>query len=79
MASLPHISIAGACATATHGSGDGNGNLSTAVTAMEIVTASGEVIVLSHDKTASGFRGGGRLGGLGVVTKITLKTEPAMK
>src|SRR5690242_2764432 len=27
LASLPHISIAGACATATHGSGDHNGNL----------------------------------------------------
>jgi len=30
MASLPHISVAGACATATHGSGDANGNLATA-------------------------------------------------
>ena len=39
LASLPHISIAGACATATHGSGDGNGNLATIVSAMEIVTA----------------------------------------
>src|SRR5262245_18681662 len=37
MASLPHISIAGACATATHGSGDGNSNLATAVAAMELV------------------------------------------
>ncbi len=27
LASLPHISIAGACSTATHGSGEGNGNL----------------------------------------------------
>jgi FAD/FMN-containing dehydrogenase len=32
MASLPHITVAGACATATHGSGDNNGNLATAVT-----------------------------------------------
>ena len=31
LASLPHISIAGAVATATHGSGDANGNLATAV------------------------------------------------
>ena len=31
LASLPHISIAGAIATATHGSGDANGNLATAV------------------------------------------------
>ena len=31
LASLPHISVAGAIATATHGSGDRNGNLATAV------------------------------------------------
>jgi xylitol oxidase len=30
LASLPHISVAGSCATATHGSGVGNGNLATA-------------------------------------------------
>ena len=31
LASLPHISVAGAVATATHGSGVANGNLATAV------------------------------------------------
>ena len=41
LASLPHISVVGACATATHGSGNKNGNLSTAVRAMEVVTADG--------------------------------------
>src|SRR5882757_2481750 len=39
LASLPHISIAGACSTATHGSGETNGNLATAVSALEMVTA----------------------------------------
>ncbi len=43
LASLPHISVAGSCATATHGSGDNNGNLSSAVAALEMVTASGDV------------------------------------
>ena len=33
LASLPHISVAGAIATATHGSGIHNGNLATAVRA----------------------------------------------
>src|SRR4030095_2172862 len=47
LASLPHISVAGACTTATHGSGVKNGNLSTAVSALEIVTADGKVINLS--------------------------------
>ena len=42
LASLPHISIAGACSTATHGSGEKNGNLATAVSALELVTAAGE-------------------------------------
>ena len=42
LASLPHISVAGACATATHGSGNNNGNLATAVAALEFVNARGE-------------------------------------
>ena len=44
LASLPHISVAGACATATHGSGDRSGNLATAVTALEMVAGTGEVV-----------------------------------
>ena len=78
LASLPHISIAGACATATHGSGDGNGNLATAVAAMEVITADGEVITLSRDHDSDQFHGAVvGLGGLGVVTKLTLDIEPA--
>ena len=41
LASLPHISVAGAVATATHGSGDANGNLATAVAGLELLTAAG--------------------------------------
>jgi xylitol oxidase len=77
LASLPHISIAGACATATHGSGPKNGNLSTAVSAMEIVTAGGEVLKLFRDKDGRTFQGGVvNLGALGVVTKVTLDVQP---
>ena len=73
LASLPHISVAGACATATHGSGDSNGNLSTAVAGMEIVTAKGEVVVLSREKHPEQFQGAVvGLGGIGIVTKLTL-------
>src|ERR1700738_1816483 len=50
LASLPHISVAGACATATHGSGLRNGNLATAVTALELVTADGDLVRLSREK-----------------------------
>ena len=52
LASLPHISVAGACATATHGSGDRNGNLATAVAALEMVTAAGELVTLSRQQDA---------------------------
>jgi alditol oxidase len=78
MASLPHISVAGACATATHGSGDGNGNLATAVTALELVNADGELVSLSRERDGERFDGAVvGLGGLGVLSKLTLALEPA--
>lgn len=80
LASLPHISVAGACATATHGSGVGNGNLSTAVAAMEVVKADGDVEVLSREKDGERFQGAVvGLGGLGVVTRLTLDLVPAFR
>lgn len=78
MASLPHISVAGAIATATHGSGDSNGNLATAVAALELVTAEGELITLSRERHGDKFDGAiVGLGGLGVVTKVALDLQPA--
>ncbi len=53
MASLPHISVAGAVATATHGSGDRNGNLATAVAALELVTSDGEVVAVRRGTPTS--------------------------
>ncbi|MDQ2998447.1 MAG: FAD-binding protein [Chloroflexota bacterium] len=77
MASLPHISVAGACATATHGSGNGNGNLATAVAAIELVTANGDLVVLSREQDGEAFQGAVvGLGGLGLVTKMTLDILP---
>lgn len=77
LASLPHISVAGACATATHGSGSKNGNLATAVTALQMVTAGGEVITLSRDKDGEKFLGAVvGLGALGVITQLTLNVLP---
>src|SRR3954466_3601245 len=73
LASLPHISVAGACSTATHGSGIKNGNLATAVTAMEIVAADGSVHQFSKEKNGDKFNGvvvG--LGAFGIITKVTL-------
>jgi alditol oxidase len=80
LASLPHISIAGACSTATHGSGDKNGNLSTAVSALELVTASGDVVRLSRRDDGDTFRGAVvGLGALGVITKVTLNVQPTFQ
>lgn len=76
LGSLPHISVAGACATGTHGSGVGNGNLATAVRAIEIVTADGELHTLaSGDADFAGAVVG--LGALGVVTALTLAIAPS--
>jgi len=77
LASLPHISVAGACSTATHGSGEKNGNLSTAVSALEIVTAAGDVVKLSRQQNGDAFHGAVvGLGALGVITKVTLDIQP---
>ena len=76
LASLPHISVAGAVATATHGSGDANGNLATAVAGLELVTSDGELLTV--ERGAEDFDGvvvG--LGALGAVTRLTLDVEPA--
>jgi xylitol oxidase len=78
LASLPHITVAGACATATHGSGVKNGNLSTSVSAIEFVNAAGELVTLSKQKDGDEFFGAVvNLGALGVITKITLDLLPA--
>jgi len=76
LASLPHISVAGACATGTHGSGNKNGNLSTAVAAMEMVTPDGEVEVFSRKRDGDRFLGAVvALGALGVATSVTLDVQ----
>ena len=75
MGSLPHISVAGACATGTHGSGIGNGNLATAVSALTLVTPDGELVRLARGE--DDFAGAVvALGALGVVTDLTLDVRP---
>jgi alditol oxidase len=78
LGSLPHISVAGACATGTHGSGVTNGNLATAVSAIDLVTAAGDLVTLSREADGDRFAGGVlALGCLGVVTHLTLDIEPS--
>ena len=77
LASLPHISVAGAISTGTHGSGVNNGNLSTAVAALEFVNAAGDIVTLSRKANPDTFPGAVvSLGALGVITKVTLNIQP---
>jgi xylitol oxidase len=76
LASLPHIGVAGAISTATHGSGDRNGNLATAVAGLEIVTSNGDVLMTARgDPEFQGLVVG--LGAVGALVRVMLDVEPA--
>lgn len=75
LASLPHLCVAGAVATATHGSGDQRGNLATAVARLELVTPTGIIERRRGDDDFHGLVVG--LGCFGAVTALTLDLEPA--
>ncbi|WP_155359621.1 FAD-binding protein [Acrocarpospora macrocephala] len=78
LGSLPHISVAGACATGTHGSGVGNANLSAAVAGLELVTAEGDLVTLRRGD--EGFDGAVvGLGALGVVVALELDLVPSFQ
>jgi alditol oxidase len=75
LGSLPHISIAGAIATGTHGSGDRNGNLATAVSGLQVITAGGDLARIGRgDPDFNGMIVG--LGAFGIVARITLDIQP---
>ncbi|MBT0770666.1 FAD-binding protein [Kineosporia sp. J2-2] len=74
--SLPHISVAGAAATGTHGSGTGNPCLAAAVTGIELIGPDGSLRTLSAGD--DDFDGSVIAMGLaGVVTALTLRAQPA--
>jgi xylitol oxidase len=76
--SLPHITVAGAVATATHGSGDANGNLATAVRGIDLVVGDGSLV--RFDRADARFAGAVvALGALGVVVRITLAVVPTFE
>jgi xylitol oxidase len=80
LASLPHISVAGACATGTHGSGLTNGSLSTAVSAIEFVAGTGELVRLTRASDGELFSGAVvSLGALGLVTRLSLDVQPTFQ
>lgn len=79
LASLPHITVAGATATGTHGSGVTHGNLSSQVAAIEFVNAKGDIVNLSKKDGDKFYGAVVNLGALGVVTKVTLNVIPTFK
>lgn len=76
LGSLPHISIAGATATGTHGSGDRNGGLATALRALEYVDARGELARVGVEDADFPALAVG-LGAFGVIVRVTLAIEPS--
>ena len=78
LGSLPHISVAGAASTGTHGSGNTNRALVTAISGVEMVTADGELVTLTRDGDPARFPGALlSLGALGIFTSLTLDLQPA--
>ena len=78
LASLPHISVAGAVATATHGSGVGNSGLASSVAGLEFVGPGGDLVAL--ERGSADFAGAVvHLGALGVVSAVTLDVEPTYR
>lgn len=78
LGSIAKQTIAGATSTGTHGSSLRHGNLATLITAMRLVTARGEVLVLdaAHPLLPAARVG---LGALGIVTEVTLRVGPAFR
>jgi len=73
-------SVAGACATATHGTGRALQNLSAAVVGAQLVTASGQLVSCSsteHPDLWAVARTS--LGAVGVLTEVTLAVRPAYR
>lgn len=79
LASLPHISVAGAIGTATHGSGHRNGNLSTAVVGLKFVDGRGEVQTFDESNLEELHSRIVHLGALGVIFELTLRIQPTFE
>ena len=76
MGSLPHISVAGAISTGTHGSGLRNGSLSTAVRSLTFVGPDGDL--RTEAAGSDDFPGSVvALGRLGPIVRIGLAVEPS--
>lgn len=77
LASLPHISVAGAIQTGTHGSGVDNPSLAGAVECIDLIRPSGEAVTLSRGDGDEFLGSVVALGALGIVTGLELSVRPS--
>lgn len=69
--------ITGAISTGTHGTGIGFGSLSSQITALELVTADGDLITISEQVNPELFQAARvGLGALGIIVSVTLQCVP---
>lgn len=78
LASLPHISVIGACATATHGSGRTNKNLSNHLLDLEVMGPDGNIRRVPAGSEEAKLAAVG-LGAIGLITAATVRIEPTFQ
>jgi alditol oxidase len=80
MASLPHITVAGAYATGTHGSGNSNASLAASIRSLTLITGNGELVTIARDTHRDWLAGAAvSLGALGVITSFTIDVVPTFE
>jgi len=78
LASLPHISVIGACATATHGSGRTNKNLSNQLLDLEVMGPDGNIRRIPAGSEEAKLAAVG-LGAIGLITAASVRIEPTFQ
>ncbi|WP_190133774.1 D-arabinono-1,4-lactone oxidase [Streptomyces longispororuber] len=77
MGDIMEQTVSGAVSTGTHGTGRDSASLAAQITALELVTADGEVLTCSRERHPDVFAAARvGLGALGVITAITFSVEP---
>lgn len=77
MGDIMEQTVSGAVSTGTHGTGRDSASLAAQITALELVTADGEILTCSRDEHPDVFAAARvGLGALGVITAITFSVEP---
>ncbi|WP_172386520.1 D-arabinono-1,4-lactone oxidase [Streptomyces sp. MNP-20] len=77
MGDIMEQTVSGAVSTGTHGTGRDSASIAAQITALELVTADGQVLTCSRDEHPDVFAAARvGLGALGVISAITFSVEP---